>query len=393
MITDFLNLKEIPDDLARIYEAAEREYNEQGVFFLRRDYIISQNERLHAFPNIERELIADAESISRNESMSIYALFVYRAMLEREIFLKHLDMFVFPTDKYLFLSLLCMLPAMENMYRELVARRVPDDIIDATLHQFEDCAMLYEKRFGTLGYSKRYFDHMQLYIDGLVLNIGRLRFERRIFNDHLHLLENKNTAEQVIVLDAGRMRADGLFLETPPVSDTDAFDATFGIKDGKYVATPVTSLGRCKREPVSFDISEWQVRLSCGDECLAVHIPDKGAFTAEACDDSYRRAAHVFAECYPEFKFKAFCCHSWLLSPELSEHVKPESNILVFASKYHRHPIRTKGQDVINFVFYLKSDKYEDLPEDTSLQRSLKALYIRGGYLYEYGGVFTPDRI
>lgn len=82
-----------------------------------------------------------------------------------------------------------------------------------------------------------------------------------------------------------------------------------------------------------------------------------------------------------------------MMAPELDTILKPDSRILSFSSKYLRYPIPTQGEDVLNFVFLLKYKTYEDLAEDTSLQRALKKRYLHGQYLYEYGGVFTPDKI
>ena len=82
-----------------------------------------------------------------------------------------------------------------------------------------------------------------------------------------------------------------------------------------------------------------------------------------------------------------------MMSPELADHLKPSSRVLGFASHYLRFPIHTEGEDVLNFVFYLKFKDYTDLKEDTSLQRSLKRLYLSGGRLYEYGGIFARDKI
>ena len=75
------------------------------------------------------------------------------------------------------------------------------------------------------------------------------------------------------------------------------------------------------------------------------------------------------------------------MSPELSEILKPESNLLAFQRPYLKFPVETEGKDVLNFVFKLKFKTYEDLPENTSLQRSLKKMYLSGQYLYEYGGI------
>jgi hypothetical protein len=52
-----------------------------------------------------------------------------------------------------------------------------------------------------------------------------------------------------------------------------------------------------------------------------------------------------------------------------------------------KFPVETEGKDVLNFVFKLKFKTYEDLAEDTSLQRILKKMYLSGQYLYEYGGI------
>ena len=122
---------------------------------------------------------------------------------------------------------------------------------------------------------------------------------------------------------------------------------------------------------------------------LAVHIPAKGALTRESCEESYAKAIEIFKKHYPERDFKAFRCHSWMMAPELADILKPGSNLLEFQRPYKKYPSHTKGEDVLNFVFKMKFTSYEDLPEDTSLQRALKKIYLSGGYLYEYCGIFT----
>ena len=78
-----------------------------------------------------------------------------------------------------------------------------------------------------------------------------------------------------------------------------------------------------------------------------------------------------------------------MMAPELKDILKPGSRILSFSDPYLRYPIPTQGEDVLNFVFLLKFKTYQDLPEDTSLRRALKQLYVNGKYLYVYGGIFT----
>lgn len=384
-----MGMKAIPAVFENIYAKALAEYEKDGVFFLKKDYIVALNEETEAYPTIVNELIAEANIISADREAALYALFVYRAMENRELFLQNIKSFVFPEEKYFFFAFFCIMPSIKSTFDTLNARGIPLDIVKQTVGQYEACVYVYEKRFDRLGFNKRYFDHMQLYVDCKILNIGRLRFEIIDLCDPIRFLENKNTGEQVILFGEGEMRADGLYASAPPASFEGNFNATFTETETEYIGNAVSVGGRCEREVRSFSKSEWTVRAKQHDTCISVHIPDKGALTEEACVESYHRALDTFKKYYPELDIKCFHCHSWMLAPELADMMKPESKILGFARRYVKYPVPTDGDDVMNFVFYLKAKEYKDLPEDTSLQRSLKQLYLSGGYLYEYGGLFT----
>ena len=263
---------------------------------------------------------------------------------------------------------------------------MPEDVINATVGQYEECLFVYRERFDRLGMNKRYFDHLQGYVDNKFLNIGRLRFEI-MKNEELYVLENNTTKEQTVFLHKAKMNADGLLVETPPVNENGAFEVSFRETDDCYIGNPISERGRCQREAVVLSKDEYTVRLRPGDDCLSVHIPSQGALTVEACRDSYESALAIFKEHYPTLDVKALHCHSWMMSPELDAILKPESNLLAFQKPYMKFPAETEGKDVLNFVFKLKFKTYADLPEETSLQRSLKKMYLSGQYLYEYGGV------
>ena len=187
------------------------------------------------------------------------------------------------------------------------------------------------------------------------------------------------------------MNSDGLYSDTPPITDgDDVFTAFFEETDKEYIGTPVDKNGRCQRDAVRLPKAEYFVRVPEGADCIAVHIPAKGALTSEACKASYSRAIEIFRTVHPSKDFKAFRCHSWMMAPELGEILKPGSNLLDFQAPYLKHPCKTRGEDVFNFVFKTpKPGKYEDLPDQTSLQRALKEIYISGKYLYEYTGIFA----
>jgi len=55
--------------------------------------------------------------------------------------------------------------------------------------------------------------------------------------------------------------------------------------------------------------------------------------------------------------------------------------------RFAKHPIRSSGKEVFKFVFLKRTDDYTTLPEDTSLQRKLKQIYLDGGCIHGYAGV------
>lgn len=376
----------------RLYQNILPEYQTNGAFFLEETYLQDMNDRLKLFPRTIDAICADAAAIRRDPEIARYALFVVRAMEQRNTFLKHLPLFTFPEETYPFFPLLCLIPSIPGIYRFLKERNLPEDVIRSTLGQFEDCIFIYSLRFDRLGLNKRYFDWLQHYVDFQILNIGRLRFEIITLTDPIYLLQHRESKEQVLLMGGPEINRHGLYADTPP-AEKPLFRSFFLETDSFYDGNPVSPRGRCLENPARFSKESYQLILQPGDTCLSVHIPDTGDFSPSSCENSYRRAAAIFREHFPELEIKACHCHSWMMAPELDTILNSNSRILSFSSKYLRYPIPTLGEDVLNFVFLLKYKTYEDLAEDTSLQRALKKHYLNGQHLYEYGGIFTPDKI
>ena len=334
-MTDIFFSQSGSEAFAGILNDTKREYADNGCFFLDKNYIERIDSDFHAFPQILEIVYNAAENLKKDSSAAFYALFVNRCMENRRLFIDNLGLFIFP-ENHSMLPFLCFLPFFEPMHKALCERKLPEDIIFHTLNQFEDCVFLFEKRFGFPGLNKRYFDFLQRYVDCRILNISRLRFEIMNLEDQVFLIRGRN---------------------------------------GMPYAAAAESPGE-------------EVLVRPGDCCLSVHIPDHGDFSADSCHRSYKRALEVFKLHFPELDIKAFHCESWMLSPELEAHLKSSSRILAFAKDYTRYPVASEGKDVLNFVFLMKGlDNFENLPEDTSLQRSLKQLYLSGGKIHEYGGL------
>lgn len=379
-----------------IYETAKVEYAEEGVFFLEPGFIEHVNSFYDCLAGSCGELQEAAKRVRANEELALYVLFVYRAMLNRDKFKKHLNEFVFPvgeTVEYDFLPMLILLPVIPRLHEQLKERGLPEDIIKATLGQFEACMYIYEERYDKLGLNKHYFDWLQHFVDAEILNIDRLRFQ---MNPGLesHMVVLKNAKDDLVILpDQVEINRCGMLKGTPPDranedTNEDSFLATVEETAEYYEGYRVLESGRCDSRVTRYLKEQWQIALKQGDPVLEVHIPNKGSFQKEYCEKSYERAREIFAQYYPEFHYKAFYCHTWMFDTQLAKLLPPESNILQFQRKYSLFPDKTEGKDVFNFVFKLKFKTYEDMPENTRLQRAIKAHYLDGKYIYEFGGIF-----
>lgn len=77
-----------------------------------------------------------------------------------------------------------------------------------------------------------------------------------------------------------------------------------------------------------------QQGIAKGDPILEVHIPADGPITPEECDASFALAREFFAKFYPEYDYRGFTCHSWLLDPQLKNILGESSNIIRFQNRF-----------------------------------------------------------
>ena len=64
------------------------------------------------------------------------------------------------------------------------------------------------------------------------------------------------------------------------------------------------------------------------------------------------------------------------------------SKILGFSELFERFPLLCPRNWFFTFVFGKYTDDIASLPEDTSLQRKIKNLYLGGGYMHPCAGIY-----
>lgn len=136
-------------------------------------------------------------------------------------------------------------------------------------------------------------------------------------------------------------------------------------------------LGRLQFQPKRLEESLTAGGRVCaaGTPVLGVHIPADGRMEPEAVRDSFRRALEFFR---PK-EYAAFCCHSWLLSPVLQQLLPSGSNILYFQSLFCIYARDPNDRQTEERVFGAVCDDVSEYPEETSLQKSVKAFLLAGG--------------
>ena len=165
------------------------------------------------------------------------------------------------------------------------------------------------------------------------------------------------------------------------VNEHKASYGTYGFDRGFWTGRQLSCLlyrvGTLEYEMVTYD----------GSPALSVHIPSDSLLTDENVSKSLSLADDFFSQYYPAYSHVPYICHSWLLSPTLFSLLTPTSNIARFASRFSvvRHD---KETEAYKQWLYKKSDLApEEFPEETSLQRAVKAYVLAGGKIGEGFGI------
>jgi len=284
-----------------------------------------------------------------------------------------------------FLPLFSLLWYIEDMVAAMEKRGLPFEVISDTLHGFEAETDDHLELYGRRGISP-YVGWFLHFLRGEIIRVGRLNFEMTTFSRPVRVYEKDGDIK--ILIDGADMHKDGMMFGSAGQTDEGSkYRAEISESDGSVTGYAVNALGECVPEKVT--ICGYREVLRRGDPIINVHIPAKDPFNARICEESYENARRIFAKHYPEFEYKAFCCFSWMMEKRLYEIMGRDTNITLFADKFHAFPQRSAAKDVYGNLFHVLPDTpTSELPENTSMQRKVKAYMLEGKYFYEKGGVF-----
>lgn len=132
-------------------------------------------------------------------------------------------------------------------------------------------------------------------------------------------------------------------------------------------------------------IEEW------GPRVISLHIPTGAKLEQTELRASWLRARSLIDQNFPLWKDTPMVCRSWLLSPALKQLLPPASRILYFQSNFTITPLPQTGKGHLLWVFHRTDLPLEQLPEDTTLQKNLKAYLLSGGEFPDARGQLNSD--
>lgn len=139
---------------------------------------------------------------------------------------------------------------------------------------------------------------------------------------------------------------------------------------------------------------EYELAEENGEKQLQLHIPSDALLETDLLNKSVGEAREFLKQWRPEWKDLPLQLESWLLSPALSGLLPPSSRILRFQKAFRLTGTDPEPEDYLEWVFKVaggqrKTVQLSRLPEDTGLQKKMKAYVISGGKVGIGTGIFT----
>ena len=153
------------------------------------------------------------------------------------------------------------------------------------------------------------------------------------------------------------------------------------VKNGKYYFDRAWWTYK-QSSMIIFKIKELEYEFIDDEKIISIHIPSDAKLTKNNIIDSLNELKKFIKQHKKEYEESKIICDSWLLSIKLKDLLNKDSNILTFQSFFNIYKINEESDDCYEWIFK-KSSKidYKLLPEETSLQRKVKELMMKGQHL------------
>ena len=294
------------------------------------------------------------------------------------------------TQLSMILPLFILIPMIPMGIAEYRRRGFSEDEIPRFTKAYAGGMRTVQSHTGFAGINFLYFWWQMLFVKAAIFYSNNLQFELRVLPEAAVYLKHRTTGELAVLMYKGLIHASG---EQPVGSlgyedDTGAFEAKFREDDENYYGYAVHT-GLIDKFESTFSKSEWICAARPGDQCLSLHIPKKADISGETMKKAVADAYELAAQRYPEHNPVGVFGSSWILDPKLIGFTGEDSKITGLIRMFNVYPQKTGGRGPFGYVFPKNCTNYDELPEDTRLQRNMKKLYQSGDCIHEYAGVIV----
>lgn len=292
-----------------------------------------------------------------------------------------------------FMMLCVMLPRIPVGFKNLTDHGFTKEELWDMENAFISGMSIVEEQSGRPGIDGVYYGWLFLYLQGNIFRVDTMQFELRNLPGNVLWLKNRETGHIMPVMTKGTFHRSGVMpLGALNYDDPEnSFKVSFEEDEENYYGHGYVDWV-VSRKKQAYPKSQWECVGRPGQECLGIHIPRDTDISREITMTNARKAIEIRNARYPE-REKVTCIFgtSWLLNPRLKALQKPNSRITQFAECFVRYPEKdVDAGSVFSFVFVRKPEDLNDLPEDTSLRRALKKIYLDGDGIHRYHGAIFP---
>lgn len=389
-IADIVGVGEYPQEMEVFYEALE-----PGVAAVDLDLIEKLQEEFNLFDefyeqvkDVAVQLNADSVRSAWVRTAAAYAMAGDEAQA-RKVPTPVSD----GTPLMDYLPLYILIPQIPQSAAEYKGRGFTDAEMPKIMDNYKAGIRITCQHTGRPGINPLYYGWLSLFTKcRLFYTPDGLQFEVKKLPPSALWLKSKKTGHILPLLLKGKVHASGAQLvgSAGYEDEEGAFDVSFSEDDVKFHGYAVVD-NVVETAPRSFSKADWDCIARPGDDCLGMHIPRKADISLGTVKEACAAARRIARERYPECNIGVIDCISWMLNPKLEEIMGSQSKLAGFMNCFVKYPNKDPGTAVFGFVFPKRYESYQTLPEDTSLRRKLKQLYIDGGCIHGYSGIIAIE--
>ena len=281
-----------------------------------------------------------------------------------------------------------MLPGAIEEYRR---RGFNEKEIGLCMRRIWDGIRIVKRHTGMPGIDETYYRWQTLFAMAKIFEFEEgLQFELKKAPAGAVYIKHKETGKVVPLLSDCTIHRTGLqVLGSAGYTDAEgAFEATV-TEDEENIYGYGSYDNKVETTLHAYSKAEWEIHLRPGDDMLSLHIPEGADISLDVVIPQVLRAREIVRTRYPEHKGTEIFGSSWILNNALLDIVKPGTKVAEFMTLFTCYPICDDATSIFSFVFDRKPENLEDLPEDTSLRRGLKKMYLEGRYNHIFAGMIT----